>query len=224
MKGSVLKKFDRKNLFQLACADIVERFKLMLFLFLIVLLNYCQGMQDAVYRVVTKVALWVLGGEVLADWVKHAFIAKFNSIPSSVYPEYAAMLSVDLTSCRQGGVILDHTYAVTRRLGFAQLPLTCVFLRLVQTAGPAFRVSFAPSKAGLALIALLTYLCLLAFKVLTGILLQAYAYTPTVEELRSPSLARHGPGRRAAGDQVRASNVEKLSIIERFTLWKGRIV
>ncbi|CAM9103701.1 unnamed protein product, partial [Heterosigma akashiwo] len=46
----------------------------------------CRGRR---HRVVTKVALWVLGGEVLADWVKHAFIAKFNSIPSSVYPEHA---------------------------------------------------------------------------------------------------------------------------------------
>ena len=46
IKGSVFKKFDKQNLFQLSCHDVVERFKLALFLAMIVLLNVCQGGLD----------------------------------------------------------------------------------------------------------------------------------------------------------------------------------
>jgi hypothetical protein len=42
MKTSVFKRFDQKLLFQLTCADMVERFKLLLFLFLITILNVVQ--------------------------------------------------------------------------------------------------------------------------------------------------------------------------------------
>lgn len=46
IKGSVFKKFDKQNLFQLSCHDVVERFKLVLFLAMIVVLNVCQGGVD----------------------------------------------------------------------------------------------------------------------------------------------------------------------------------
>lgn len=46
IKSSVFKKFDKHNLFQLSCHDVVERFKLALFLAMIMLLNVCQGGLD----------------------------------------------------------------------------------------------------------------------------------------------------------------------------------
>jgi len=220
IREGVFKKFDSKNLYQLACHDVVERFKLCLFLLLIVLLNYCQGMLNLMSRLVLKVVLWVFGGEILVDWIKHCFIIKFNSILPTVYREYTASLSHDLTSCRQDGVILDHTYAVTRRLGFAQIPLTCVFLRLVQTAGPAFTLYFKPTRTNMALMGSLTFLCLLAVKVLTGILLQAYSFTSTPERTRTPE----APGSKTSEMENSSKAIEKLAAINRFTLYRGRIV
>jgi hypothetical protein len=42
MKTSVFKRFEKKHLFQLTCSDMVERLKLLLFLFLIMVLNITQ--------------------------------------------------------------------------------------------------------------------------------------------------------------------------------------
>jgi hypothetical protein len=72
--------------------------------------------------------------EWLADWIKHAFITKFNFIPSSVYPEYALLLAGDVTGIGHEGVNLDHSHAVVRRIGMAQMPLVCVMLRYVREA------------------------------------------------------------------------------------------
>ena len=39
LKGSVFKKFDARNLFQIACADVVERFRLFMYVTIVVLQN-----------------------------------------------------------------------------------------------------------------------------------------------------------------------------------------
>lgn len=35
----------------------------------------------------------VFGGEVLADWIKHGFIIKFNQLTPSIYDEYSTILA-----------------------------------------------------------------------------------------------------------------------------------
>jgi len=45
--------------------------------------------------VVRRQALGVLGFEVVADWLKHAFVAKFNHVDASVYRAYAERLARD---------------------------------------------------------------------------------------------------------------------------------
>lgn len=35
----------------------------------------------------------VFGGEVLADWIKHGFIIKFNQLTPSIYEEYSTILA-----------------------------------------------------------------------------------------------------------------------------------
>jgi hypothetical protein len=47
------------------------------------------------YNVLTPVVL-VFGCEMLVDWLKHAFITKFNHIRPTVYQRYAEVLSRDL--------------------------------------------------------------------------------------------------------------------------------
>jgi hypothetical protein len=68
--------------------------------------------------------------EILVDWLKHAFITKFNHIRPSVYERYTDVLCRDLASgsavgrrgARKHGYV-DQSPLVARRLGFAALPL-----------------------------------------------------------------------------------------------------
>ena len=70
----------------------------------------------------------------LGDWIKHSFITKFNFIKSSAYQDYALILAGDITGVGQDGVNIDHTHAVVKRIGFAQIPLACVMLRYIAEA------------------------------------------------------------------------------------------
>lgn len=49
-------------------------------------------------RTVSQPVLTVMVSEVLVDWLKHAFIAKFNHIRPSVYERYIDVLCRDLAS------------------------------------------------------------------------------------------------------------------------------
>lgn len=132
IKSTVFKKYNKPNLFKIAASDICERFKLALFLTLVLMLNVSQGMdlQSKTQYICMCGVVWC--AELLADWLKHSFITKFNFIRSSVYPEYALLLAGDVTGIGHEGVNLDHSHAVVKRIGFAQIPLVCVMLRLVK--------------------------------------------------------------------------------------------
>lgn len=41
----------------------------------------------------STIFLMVFGGEVLADWIKHGFIIKFNQLTPSIYDEYSTILA-----------------------------------------------------------------------------------------------------------------------------------
>lgn len=86
----------------------------------------------------------VLISEMVVDWIKHAFITKFNDISPDVYRKYRAILSKDLVTSRHGNVRIrfdnimtalfllpiqakaDHCDLVSRRMGFIPLPLGCL--------------------------------------------------------------------------------------------------
>lgn len=158
IKSAVFKKYNATNLFDIACSDVCERFKLLLFLCLLTLLSWSQVAGDAEerssgLRVVAAQSAVVFGFEVVADWLKHAFVAKFNRLDASVFDAYAARLARDVVTGRsQGGLALDHTHAVTRRLGFAVLPLACVSLRYLSLASNWLRLSLDLGTAELAVI------------------------------------------------------------------------
>jgi len=92
----------------------------------------------------------VLLSEVAVDWLKHAFITKFNHIRPSVYDRYADVLSQDLASAsplaRQypSSAVRKHNYVdqsplVARRLGLASLPLACLTMLIAaQSIIPAW--------------------------------------------------------------------------------------
>lgn len=193
IKGSVFKKFEKENLFQLTCADIVERFQLTLMLCSIGLRNLIEvagaagnsiaaltppaAVPEVVEEVITQNAntskyssplsaiailgalptsftvfpsfslletiftpvCIVLASEFLVDWLKHAFITKFNHIRPSVYGRFMDVLCRDLvmagpvvrsSSSRRKHTFVDQSPVVSRRLGFAAVPLSCLLVRM----------------------------------------------------------------------------------------------
>lgn len=94
IKGAVFKKFEKENLFQMTCADIVERFQLGLMLSIVALRNLIELSGStfsllptsfipvlpsfSILQSIFSPALIVIASEMLVDWLKHAFITKFN--------------------------------------------------------------------------------------------------------------------------------------------------
>lgn len=148
IKSTVFKKYNKQNLFKITTSDICERFKLALFLVLILILNCFQGgMNQAKILQYFYICGVVLVAELFSDWIKHSFITKFNFIKSSVYPDYALILAGDLTGIGHEGINLNHTHAVVKRLGFSQIPIVCVMLRFLSEA-MRYAIVFSHGDAG----------------------------------------------------------------------------
>lgn len=49
----------------------------------------------------------VLVAEVLVDWIKHAFITRFNELKVDVYRDYTISLAYDMAQTRQKHVSVD---------------------------------------------------------------------------------------------------------------------
>uniref|UniRef100_A0A1B6D317 Protein TAPT1 homolog n=1 Tax=Clastoptera arizonana TaxID=38151 RepID=A0A1B6D317_9HEMI len=165
LKGSVFKKFDKNNLFQVACSDVRERFHLFVLLSIVVL----QTMKEYAWKeetlwVMVPDCLMVLISEIIVDWIKHAFITRFNELPVEVYRDYRLSLAYDMAQTRQKNAFTDHSDLVARRMGFIPLPLGVVMVRVL---GNAVKI-----QGGTAItLAALGYCCLASFKILNNILL-----------------------------------------------------
>eukprot|EP01082_Thalassiosira_pseudonana_P015951 g14601.t1 g14601 contig9:2244066-2247884(+) len=135
IKSTVFKKYNKQNLFKITTSDICERFKLALFLLLILLLNCFQGemSKSMVFDYYSMCGI-VLVAELISDWIKHSFITKFNFIKSTAYFDYALILSGDVTGIGHEGLNLDYTHAAVKRIGLAQIPLVCVTARYLHEA------------------------------------------------------------------------------------------
>lgn len=124
LKGSVFKNFKVQNLFQIACADAVERFQLNIFLF--IMLAVTTGDQ----RLFTTWGV-IYACEVIVDWIKHAFVTKFNRIPYRVYRQFSLVICEDMVNSRKHSVIRSiGGSAVSKRVGFVSLPLAALMIRL----------------------------------------------------------------------------------------------
>lgn len=182
IKSTVFKRFEKENLFQITCADIVERFQLWLMLLIIALRNIVEvgglsfsstsffstglggGSANATASApfttssilpmsFTILPKWigqvlnpfflVLGSEMFVDWLKHAYITKFNLTKPEVYGKFLDVLARDYYSdvsilfpirfvclCYTANTIKAFTdQNLTRRLGLPVLPLACLFIR-----------------------------------------------------------------------------------------------
>lgn len=169
LKGSVFKKFDKNNLFQVSCSDVRERFHLFVLLFIVVL----QTMKEYSWKVERFWVLlpdccMVLLAEIFVDWVKHAFITRFNELQVDVYRDYTTSLAYDVAQARQKHAFSDHSDLVARRMGFIPLPLGVVMIRVLVHA---MHISDLPSI----IICVIVYLCLGSIRVLNNVLILGFA-------------------------------------------------
>ncbi|KAG6013362.1 hypothetical protein E4U43_007331 [Claviceps pusilla] len=159
IKSTVFKRFDKDNLFQLTCADIVERFHLWIMLLIISMRNIVEvgafsvpgagfdsSHDDGKVAVplhppsilphsFTVLPSWmksgealspfliVVGSEMLVDAVKHVYVTKFNNIKPTFYGRTLDIL------CKDYYTNAFVTPSLTRRLGLAVIPLSCLFIR-----------------------------------------------------------------------------------------------
>ncbi|KAH8730700.1 eukaryotic membrane protein family-domain-containing protein [Phaeosphaeriaceae sp. PMI808] len=165
IKGTVFKKFEKENLFQITCADIVERFQLWFMLLIIAMRNVVEvgglsirssdvswtamftssgnattsasaaaftassilPMSFTIFpKYIAQVLnpfLLVLGSEMVVDWLKHAYITKFNQYKPEVYDKFFDVLAKDYYS----NAFTDPN--LTKRLGLPVIPLSCLFIR-----------------------------------------------------------------------------------------------
>uniref|UniRef100_A0AAQ4R016 Transmembrane anterior posterior transformation 1b n=1 Tax=Gasterosteus aculeatus aculeatus TaxID=481459 RepID=A0AAQ4R016_GASAC len=135
IKGSVFKKFEKNNLFQMSNSDIKERFTNYILLLIVCLRNMEQFSWNPDHLwVLFPDVIMVIASEVTVDVVKHAFITKFNDISADVYGEYRASLAFDLVSSRQKNAYTDYSDSVSRRMGFIPLPLALLLIRVVTSS------------------------------------------------------------------------------------------
>jgi len=136
LKSNCFKKFGHKNLFQLACSDVVERFEMVMFFVILVIQNTsaigigtdsaAEWMHKASY-----VGLCLLLSECVVDWLKHGFIIKFNMIDPGIYKVYHLILCGDVTKDARPTALIPSLRTVLRRFGFIPIPLAAVLLRVV---------------------------------------------------------------------------------------------
>ncbi|KAI9569560.1 DUF747-domain-containing protein [Boletus coccyginus] len=208
IKGCVFKKFEKDNLFQITCADIVERFTLSLMLVVVAFRNLIElsGSEfdftggfvmpksfgwfrgHNVLWTISYPVVTVLASEMMVDWLKHAFITKFNHIRPSVYERYVDVLCRDLASGSLVGrhssrkhAYVDQSPLVARRLGFASVPLAVLAILIgLQSFNLAFSSHLHDQRdprplAKWIAMGVLFWLCFLALKVLLGVNLISYA-------------------------------------------------
>ncbi|XP_015141222.4 transmembrane anterior posterior transformation protein 1 homolog isoform X1 [Gallus gallus] len=165
IKGSVFKKFEKNNLFQMSNSDIKERFTNYVLLLIVCLRNMEQFSwnPDHLWVLFPDVCM-VVASEIAVDIVKHAFITKFNDITADVYSEYRASLAFDLVSSRQKNAYTDYSDSVSRRMGFIPLPLAVLLMRVV--------TSSIKVQGVLAYVCVVLFYCgLISLKVLNSIVL-----------------------------------------------------
>ncbi|KAJ3614106.1 hypothetical protein NHX12_017682 [Muraenolepis orangiensis] len=165
IKGSVFKKFEKNNLFQMSNSDIKERFTNYILLLIVCLRNMEQFSWNPDHLwVLCPDVIMVIASEVAVDVVKHAFITKFNDISADVYGEYRASLAFDLLSSRQKNAYTDYSDSVSRRMGFIPLPLALLLIKVVSSS-----VKIQGSLSYMCV--LLFYLGMITLKVLNSIVL-----------------------------------------------------
>ncbi|CAJ0586181.1 unnamed protein product, partial [Mesorhabditis spiculigera] len=132
IKGSVFKKFAKANLFQMSCSDIRERFHIMALLFVVFMRNMMavNWSVDHLKEMLPDFVI-VLVAELIVDYLKHAFITKFNEINAEVYQDYTLTIAFDVVKSRDDGAFTHYSDQVSRRMGFIPIPLLVMIFHVL---------------------------------------------------------------------------------------------
>ncbi|KXN64778.1 DUF747-domain-containing protein [Conidiobolus coronatus NRRL 28638] len=170
IKSTVFKRWERENLFQVCCGDMVERFQISILLIIIMVRNFLElwgswiafnklgdfslpliwelipTNLQTIWNLILSPIVIVLAAEILVDWLKHAFITKFNHIRPTVFDRYIDLLCKDLipqiplkldnndgnggNSGSKPNILMDQSSVVARRIGFAVFPISCLIIRM----------------------------------------------------------------------------------------------
>lgn len=129
LKGSVFKKFEKENLFQISCSDMVERFQLCIFVAIVCVQNFSDlqwNLSKYWIGQMLQSTFTILLSECLVDWVKHCFITRFNHFTPDVYQFFKELLTFDVIDNKS----FFDAYLISKRIGFVPLPLACLVLRM----------------------------------------------------------------------------------------------
>lgn len=156
LKSSVFKRTEREGLFQITCSDLNERFLLLIMLVIISsrnLLQICLNSTsihdlfinikpnswysnftsskyfDDWFGLLLGPSIVVLGTEILVDWVKHAYIIRFNRINHRVYNRFNSILAIDLINEFNSNND-EFSNLIIKRTGFPIFAVIIVFIKL----------------------------------------------------------------------------------------------
>lgn len=161
--------------------------------------------------------LMVMLAEIGVDWIKHAFITRFNELPLQVYEHYTRSLAYDMAEsikkkAHRGGFECDSTDVVGRRLGFIPLPLAIVLIRVVT---PMWRSN--EQMMGILLLSFMGYIGLASFRILNMIVLVGKAVKIIDEhhscQLETPLEATERRGSVGANSSVKNSILKRSRTI-----------
>ncbi|KAF7637252.1 hypothetical protein Mgra_00003219 [Meloidogyne graminicola] len=169
LKGSVFKKFGKPNLFQMACSDVRERFHTVVLLLIVVLRNMTavNWKLEHLYEM-TPDLIMIIVAELIVDWLKHAFITKFNEISSLVYRDFTITLAFDVLRSHQYESFSDFSDQVSRRMGFVPIPIAIMLIRVVSQS-----VNFN-DRTTVAVISTV-WISMLFIKIVNGVLMHSKA-------------------------------------------------
>lgn len=116
LKGMVFKKFEKNNLFHMSCSDVRERFHYLVLLIVVIIQTLKEyNWSEEIFYVLLTDSCCIMAAEVCVDWLKHAFITRFNEILPDVYGDYSISLAYDLAASKLKSVRSDSiTFSLPR--------------------------------------------------------------------------------------------------------------
>ncbi|XP_063688272.1 transmembrane anterior posterior transformation protein 1 homolog isoform X2 [Bolinopsis microptera] len=128
LKSYLFKKFDYMNNYQIVARDVRERFSYTVVLVMVFIRNMSQLEWDTAHMwdIFPDVAVIVIS-EILIDWIKHAFVTKFNGIPVETYNDYRYQLYDDLLNPQHFKQTFSNRMdLMARKILFIAMPLACL--------------------------------------------------------------------------------------------------
>lgn len=114
IKASLFKRIDKEGLFQITIADVVERYQLVLLLLVIAIRNMIaksksrssvipnswslHSTSSVIAGILCGPMINVIGSELVVDWIKHAYITKFNRIRPKIYDKFLLIICKDYST------------------------------------------------------------------------------------------------------------------------------